>query len=595
MKKSRLLFALVIGAFGAFSLTSCEQTVSSVDSISVTAPEEELVVGQTIDLKDYIKGMVGETAYNINFRMDNKTQSTASIEGTKLTVKAEGSIRVLVEFDGKTASFKATAISAVKKKFKDATQNVISNYYVDNLQRNGKSLTELEKENSELKLADKGFLHNSFYFATCEDKQFFTNGTNNWVGLLRTMNGYSYNFEMSNLQGADFKVMPGVQMDLSGYYQSYNFPILYNYVKNNSIFKTVTKDDGTSYLITEQSDYADVWLTCAYGGVFGTFSNYGISKGALKLEFKDVVKTNNEKTEALIVSTLVYGKVEGSDTTYTAENPYVLTKGAVLFDNEFTSIKQVNEYIDTGKKPDQIKAKELEVAVNKFKQSGIYTLESELYWTRYDKTTKKEEKLSSTPSNLTSSFAKNCATSKMTGYITKDGFFYEMSSSEKLGVVKHNDKYYIVSNSDSSGSISNTISATTTTENVWKINSNKYSIKNIGEDEYIKNLNVASKTTSEGKTIFEVDYPTSNGFFSANAEAVLDGGTTYKLFAESSSSSIEMFAATQCEVTVTDTEVVIDIYYSYNSTYTYHIVNTFKDLGVDKLTSKLAGITFPEN
>lgn len=594
MKKSRLLFALVIGAFGTFSLTSCEQTVSSVDSISVTAPEEELVVGQTIDLKDYIKGMVGETAYNINFRMDNKTQSTASIEGTKLTVKAEGSIRVLVEFDGKTASFKATAISEVKKKFKDATQNVTSNYYVDNLQRNGKSLTELEKENSELKLADKGFLHNSFYFATCEDEQFVTNGTNNWVGLLRTMNGYSYNFEMSNLQGADFKVMPGVQMDLSGYYQSYNFPILYNYVKNNSIFKTVTKDDGTSYLITEQSDYADVWLTCAYGGVFGTFSNYGISKGALKLEFKDVVKTNNEKTEALIVSTLIYGKVNGSNTTYTAENPYVLTKGAVLFDNEFTSIKPVNEYIDTGKKPDQIKAKELEVAVNKFKQSGIYTLESELYWTRYDETTKKEEKLSSTPSNL-NSFAKNCATSKMTGYITKDGFFYEMSSSEKPGIVKHNDKYYILSNADSSGSISNTISATTTTENVWKINSNKYSIKNIGEDEYIKNLNVASKTTSEGKTIFEVDYPTSNGFFSANAEAVLDGGTTYKLFAQSSSSSIEMFAATQCEVTVTDTEVVIDIYYSYNSTYTYHIVNTFKDLGVDKLTSKLAGITFPEN
>ena len=595
MKKSRLLFALVIGAFGTFSLTSCEQTVSSVDSISVTAPEEELVVGQTIDLKDYIKGMVGETAYNINFRMDNKTQSTASIEGTKLTVKAEGSIRILVEFDGKTASFKATAISEAKKKFKDLTQNVTSNYYVDNLQRNGKSLTELEKENSELKLADKGFLHNSFYFATCEDEQFVTNGTNNWVGLLRTMNGYSYNFEMSNLQGADFKVMPGVQMDLSGYYQSYNFPILYNYVKNNSIFKTVTKDDGTSYLITEQSDYADVWLTCAYGGVFGTFSNYGISKGALKLEFKDVVKTNNEKTEALIVSTLIYGKVNGSNTTYTAENPYVLTKGAVLFDNEFTSIKPVNEYIDTGKKPDQIKAKELEVAVNKFKQSGIYTLESELYWTKYDETTKKEEKLSSTPSVLTSSFAKSCATSKMTGYITKDGFFYEMSSSEKLGIVKHNDKYYILSNADSSGSISNTISATTTTEKIWRSNSNKYSIKNIAEDEYIKNLNVASKTTSEGKTIFEVDYPTSNGFFSANAEAVLDGGTTYKLFAQSSSSSIEMFAATQCEVTVTDTEVVIDIYYSYNSTYTYHIVNTFKDLGVDKLTSKLAGITFPEN
>lgn len=593
MKKSRLLFALVIGTFGTFSLTSCEQTVSSVDSISVTAPEEELVVGQTIDLKDYIKGMVGETAYNINFRMDNKTQSTASIEGTKLTVKAEGSIRILVEFDGKTASFKATAISEAKKKFKDLTQNVTSNYYVDNLQRNGKSLTELEKSNLELKLANKGFLHNSFYFATCEDEQIILNGTNNWIGLLRTMNGYSYNFEMSDLQGADFEVMPGVQMDISGYYQSYNFPILYNYVKNNSIFKTVTKDDGTSYLITEQSDYADVWLTCAYGGVFGTFSNYGISKGALKLEFKDVVKANNEKTEALVVSTLVYGNIEG--TTYTAENPYVLTKGAVLFDNEFTSVKPVNEYIDAGKKPDQIKAKELEVAVNKFKKSGIYTLETELYWTQYDKTTKKEEKLSSTPSSLTSSFAKSCATSKMTGYITKDGFFYEMSSSEKLGIVKHNDKYYIVSNADSSGSISNTISATTTTENIWRSNSNKYSIKNIGEDEYIKNLNVASKTSSEGKTIFEVDYPTSNGFFSANAEAVLDGGTTYKLFAQSSSSSIEMFVATQCEVTVTDTEVVIDIYYSYNSTYTYHIVNTFKDLGVDKLTSKLAGITFPEN
>lgn len=594
MKKSRLLFALVIGAFGTLSLTSCEQTVSSIDSISVTAPEEELVVGQTIDLKDYIKGVVGEDSYNINFRIDNKTQSTASIEGTKLTVKAEGSIRVLVEFDGKTASFKATAISEAKKKFKDLTQNVTSNYYVDNLQRNGKSLTELEKSNSELKLANKGFLHNSFYFATCEDEQIILNGTNNWIGLLRTMNGYSYNFEMSDLQGADFEVMPGVQMDISGYYQSYNFPILYNYVKNNSIFKTVTKDDGTSYLITEQSDYADVWLTCAYGGVFGTFSSYGISKGALKLEFKDVVKSNNEKTEALVVSTLVYGNIEG--TTYTAENPYVLTKGAVLFDNEFTSIKPVNEYIDAGKKPDQIKAKELEVAVNKFKQSGIYTLETELYWTQYDKTTKKEEKLSSTPSSLTSSFAKSCATSKMTGYITKDGFFYEMSSSEKLGVVKHNDKYYMVSNADSSsGSISNTISATTTTESIWRINSNKYSIKNIGEDEYIKNLNVASKTSSEGKTIFEVDYPTSNGFFSANAEAVLDGGTTYKLFAQSSSSSIEMFVATQCEVTVTGTEVVIDIYYSYNSTYTYHIVNTFKDLGVDKLTSKLAGITFPEN
>lgn len=55
------------------------------------------------------------------------------------------------------------------------------------------------------------------------------------------MNGYSYNFEMSDLQGADFEVMPGVQMDISGYYQSYNFPILYNYVKIILFLKQLLK------------------------------------------------------------------------------------------------------------------------------------------------------------------------------------------------------------------------------------------------------------------------------------------------------------------------------------------------------------------
>ena len=39
----------------------------------------------------------------------------------------------------------------------------------------------------------------------------------------------------------------------------------------------------------------------------------------------------------------------------------------------------------------------------------------------------------------------------------------------------------------SCGLILDTISATTTTENIWRSNSNKYSIKNIAEDEYIKN------------------------------------------------------------------------------------------------------------
>lgn len=567
MKKTRLLISLLTLTLGGVSLVSCGETVvKDIDKIEVSSPKEAVIVGQTINLDDYVKIIKDGKEVKANYQASLTTTKTATLNGKELKITAEGLVNVRIMYEQKSARFNVEAMSEVKAKFTKATAEVGKRYYVDNV----------DTSNNTIKLTGKGAIHHNYYFATFHDPVTHQGSpyVNKYYGILRTLNGYSYEFTMDDLEGTNFSVMPGIKTDIENYYTNQDFPLTPNVLttENNS-------------LVTYDINLVDTWINYSNGTLY-TPSDLGLENAGLKLEFKNVKTLDNKDQEALVVTTFLYN-CEIENVNYTKENPYTYLTNAVLFDKEFYSVTKVNEYIDRRLAPTPLTYTNLKTSLQAIEESKTYTMHSSLSFKHSDGSPVSETDI-------------DLPTTEANTYTNPNGLYIDYGDDMISSVVKRNNKLYSISNIDKDGKkLPEKIveeEPTTGEIDIWNGDFAYFLVTALAHSSVLSNLNVVEKEESDTISTYKVGYTSSEMFFENHFCLVPGyGENLYNYFAQYLP---EAFYLGELLITVTSTYVDVDFviplgHDNSGNDINYHVKNTFLDLGQDKLTPLLSGITFP--
>lgn len=563
MKKTRLLISLLTLTLGGVSLVSCGETVvKDIDKIEVSSPKETVIIGQTINLDDYVKIIKDGKEVKANYQTSLTTTKTATLNGKELKITAEGLVNVRIMYEQKSARFNVEAMSEVKAKFTQATAEVGKKYYVDNV----------DTSNNTIKLTGKGAIHHNYYFATFHDPVTHKGSpyVNKYYGTLRTLNGYSYEFTMDDLKGTNFNVMPGIKLDIENYFTNQDFPLTPNVLttENNS-------------LVTYDINLVDTWINYSNGTLY-TPSELGLKNAGLKLEFKNVKTLDNKDQEALVVTTFLYN-CEIENVNYTKENPYTYLTNAVLFDKEFYSVTKVNEYIDRRLAPTPLTYTNLKNSLQAIEESKTYTMHSSLSFKHSDGSpyvTTEGLKLPTTETNT---------------YTNPNGLYIDYGDDMMVAIVKRNNKLYSVTNVDEDNKklpekVVEEMPATGEID-IWDGNFASFLVTALSSNTFLNNLNVLEKEESDTISTYKVGYTSSEMFFKNHI--CLVPGYGENLYSYFSQNFPEILITGELTITVTSTYVNVDFAIPYDNDIDYHIENTFLDLGQDKLTPLLSGITFP--
>lgn len=562
MKKSKILIALLTLTLGGISLVSCnnEIVMQDIDKIEISLPTEEVLVGQTLNLNDYVKIVRDGQVVSVDYEAVLTTPATATLNDKTLTIIKEGIVNVRIICGEKTARFNIETLSRVKSKFLNLTKNVGKSYYVDNV-----NLID-----GDLKLSGKGAIHHPYYFAVFHDEATHEDSPylNKYSGMLKSLNGKSYSFIMDDLKGTNFTVFPGVQIDIDNYYTNQEFPLTVN------LFET--KDET---LISYDIKVTDTWVDYSNGTLYNP-TDVGMEKAGLKLEFKNVKDLNNQDKEALIVTTFFYD-IEIDSVNYTKDNPYVYLTNAVLFDKNFYSISAINNYIDTRQAPTPLSYEKLKTSLKAFENSKTYTMQSSLSY-------KDEE------GNIITVDEAAFPVSSITTYTNKNGFYLDYGNDEIVAIVNQNNKVYSVTNIDENDNKLDEIKVKLLSDqniDIWNSSFSSYLITALSSNSILKNLNVLQSQETETISTYSIGFTTSEDFFHNHISLVPGYGSNIDDYLKTYLPYV--FLLNNIEVIVTETYISIDFAILYQSGVYYHIENKFMDLNQDKLTNLLSEVNFP--
>lgn len=577
MKKNKLLIAALLLFSSVGTLVGCGETSSSlppaaiVDGINVNLPKEDIVVGDVLNLDDYITFVSNGNVVNKTYEAILTTPTTATLSGHTLTVTAEGNVNVRINVDEQSARFNFDAISSIKSKFKNSTLGVGKKYYVDNV----------TLENEQLALTNKGFLHNDNYFAYCFDSSIFPGEDlgeleNTWTGLMRNFYGDTYTFNMDNIDGDNLEVLPGKQMDLSNYYFSTDFPLSYT--------DFTTKDDNT--LITTSPKVVDKWISYAISTIY-TPSELGFTSCGLYASFENVKTVDNKTVEALVISVFVYGfSDEGVE--YTLDNPLNYITNAVLFDKDYYSVPTLNTYIGNRKAPTPLSHAEIITAFDEFTETKTYTMENSLYYTNYS------NKPIADPLNGT------LPVETYNTYVGTNGWISEFADGMIQGLVSTKDSLYGVYNTDLHG---NLLSAPETEKypegqfestDVWSGELDHYLTAIFSSNAPYSSINVLSNEADENQRVIKIGAIGSDYFYLYALNIIQGYGSSLYTLLTDNSQGTPLMAYCVAYVTITDSSITIDVQLDIGNNVLYHMQSKFFDNGIDKLTERIASLTFSE-
>lgn len=241
--------------------TDTTPVVDPVSDIEVTTPEEDIIVGDILNLDSYVNvvGGTGPKDYTVTVRA--VSADVVTLEGHTLTVLKEGQIALKVEAGAESVLINWESLSREKAALKAYTQEAASEYALYDVYTD---------EEGYLDFAGTGVKHNDNYFYSYTYNS--TARDNVGEGMILLGDGKMYDFTADSLEGENFKVLEGGASGANweNYFVNMDNPIDY------TTFETVTEDDYT-YLVCDSSvpapagmeDYAANMpayiLLCAYG------------------------------------------------------------------------------------------------------------------------------------------------------------------------------------------------------------------------------------------------------------------------------------------------------------------------------------------
>ncbi|MFA6796289.1 MAG: hypothetical protein WCR63_01745, partial [Bacilli bacterium] len=137
------------------STESETSSIAVVSRIIVTTPDEDPVVGDVINLNDYVT-VVGGEGEDV-FTATVTTTETASVTDHNLTILAEGEVSVTISAGTKTSKFNVNAVSALMSKYINYTKGIGKNFAVEML--------DYDASTDGLVGTDEGWVHNEDYWA----------------------------------------------------------------------------------------------------------------------------------------------------------------------------------------------------------------------------------------------------------------------------------------------------------------------------------------------------------------------------------------------------------------------------------------------
>lgn len=521
MKKNKFLVSVaVIAALGGLTLASCDGQSSSNSAdpssetpvsntagmegtaklIRVTPPTEDVLIGDVLNLDDYIavEGTgVASDAYEITIT----TPETATVvEGHTISITAEGKVSVRAVYGSLTAKFEVESMSALRSKFKSEMVNIGQNYFLDNMsvQQIGNSIY--------ITLSGEGILHNEDYFAIYYDSESYGNSglaedeLDKWGGMMRAGTGDTYAFLMDDLDGTNLTVYPGKQTSLEYYYLNAS---LSDYL-SASYFTTKTDASyfgfSTEYLECTDSDV--IANVLSYG--FGAYSpaRAGFTNSSMQIEYLEF----DDGSEMKMLTFLCWG--HPNYTQYTAENPALWTYGGLLEGDDYCSVKALEDYIIAGTYPEPLAYTELTDKVYAVAETKNYTLTADLYYS--DSTGAEIE----APADTVGTYFLEDSSKT---YVTENGIYSETVEEEGTGIsayVRHTDgKNYGVTNYSSTGALTDSLTATVLgtaySGEIWGGAFDDLLIQSVADSAVLANFNVTysgteiDKVSGEEMQVFE--------------------------------------------------------------------------------------------
>jgi hypothetical protein len=488
--KKALLVSLVMGSL-CTGLTACDDASSTLDStaeittseettseettsvavvsrIVVTTPDDDPVVGEIIDLDDYVTvvGGEGEKVYTAVVT----TPDTASVTDHILTILAEGEVSVTISSGTKTSKFSVTAVSALLSKYIDYTGAIGNNFAVEAL--------GVDEITGGLVGTDEGWVHSDDYWAYSTEMYSDTAGANQYEGILRAGTGDSYWFTSDDRLGTNLEVEAGKASDPSAYYLGQS------YLDISTSLSTVYDDETGE----ESSLYTDsfgnfVKIACGYD-----LSSYDI---VMTFEFADVTRVG--ETEASEELVMVWYYRASSDEEYSIDSIYAIETA-----EEDYTMPEIESYIDAGTTPEAMTLGEFTSAADAIVVAKNYTMESSMGYAYSDGTALTDEEVTTSGYSLPNQTATTYVDgSTIYNYVNEDGTVYGVTTDgTTLSTFNNLDEDYIPTTANVLTADADATEAQIA--DVWEYAS---TAALLADETIVDGLNVTAKVTAEDGTI----------------------------------------------------------------------------------------------
>ena len=420
--KKALLVSLVVGSF-CTGLTSCDDATSTSDStaeitvseattaseettsvvaavsrIIVTTPDDDPVVGEVIDLDDYVTvvGGEGENVYTAVVT----TPDTASVTDHALTILAEGEVSVTISSGIKTSKFSVTAVSALLSKYINYTSAIGNNFAVEEL--------NVDSATNGLIGTDEGWVHSDNYWAYSTKVDSNTAGANKYEGILRSGTGDSYNFVADDRYGTNLVVESGKSSDPADYWLGES------YLDISNSLSTIYDDETGEESVLYTESYGDfITIACGYD-----LSAYDIT---MSFEFADVTRVG--ETEASEELVMVWYYRASSDDDYSIDSIYAIETA-----EEDYTMPEIESYIAAGTAPADITLDEFTTGAEAIVVAKNYTMESSIGYVYSDGTELTDEEVAAIDFLPNQTAVTYVDGSTIYNYINEDGTVYGVTS-----------------------------------------------------------------------------------------------------------------------------------------------------------------------
>lgn len=382
MKISKLTIAalltmglVVTGCNSKKSSSSVEPSSSSepapavVERIRVTPLNRTLVVGDQINLDDYVTVVGGDGGEKAFTAAVTTGADVVSIEGKTVTAIGEGDFTITLSAGTKTALFSGSSMSALRAAFKDWIDAFPSDVYGVQVQTYNAG-----------EIVDKDgavIVHQEDYFGHYA----WSSSAPKVGGYLKSGDGNMYKWSAQDLNGTEFKAIPGPVAPVANWgYYFINTPLYFNFAD----FAMTDYDEGVQLLaITDaagpQADLTD-YFNCAIDQLMYCGLGYDFEEDINKTLYVHA----EEKAEGGFDFSfeLIYTDANGTPEDTSDDHEYGFPF-RFLLGEAAPELQFVQDYVDSGEHPEPVNFSQLSDKIAALTTAKNYSITYHTSWFNY--------------------------------------------------------------------------------------------------------------------------------------------------------------------------------------------------------------------